>query len=287
MRRFSSGSRRFTYVLTVCFLVSLLVYFQRSGISNFPQGALYAIQNAISIAAERARHLWNGYFVLVDAQEESQRLRRALSEAQLENQRLNAQMGQWTRLQTLRDYQIHVPFSLTMARVIGREPMHWYQTLLLDRGEREGIAVDAGVITPAGVIGVVIKTHAHYAQVLLVTDRAAGVAAKVERTQDMGIVTGLGSGPDGEGLLGVKYLPLSAQVAAGDTLVTSGLGGIFQEGIPIGRIHHVGQKPGEMFLIVTARPSVSFSKMREVFVLTSPKRLPRFESMDETVPLPQ
>ncbi len=143
-----------------------------------------------------------------------------------------------------------------------------------------------GVITPQGVVGVVIKVGHHDAQVLLMTDRRSAVAAVVERTRDAGIVQGMasgrGEGMEGVGRLHVKYMPRSAAVRPGDRLVTSGLEGSFVEGIPIGQIETInpvdnqpvdnqpdGLDDTEMFLNVQVIPTVAFSKLEEVLIITS------------------
>ena len=231
------------------------------------QAILYPVQDAVRRLAGGATDLWSGYLSLVDARKESERLRGEMGLLKEENRRLQEAAQRTTRLQVLLDYKTASPMRLTAAEVVGREPTHWHQTLLLNRGEDEGIRPDMGVVTPDGVAGVVLKTLPHHSQVLLLTDRHAAVAAVVQRTRDGGIVEGLGTAT-AAGMFRVKYLPLSSEVAVGDLLVTSGLEGSFAEGIPIGYVTDVTRKEGEMFLEVTAAPSVHFSKLEEVLIIS-------------------
>jgi len=231
------------------------------------QTVIYPTQNAIHTLADGTARLWSGYLSLVDARKESDRLRSEMGLLKEENRRLKEAIQRTTRLQVLLDYKTVSPMRLMAAEVVGREPTHWYQTVLLNRGEDEGIRPDMGVVTPDGVAGVVLKTLPHYSQVLLLTDRHAAVAAVVQRTRDGGIVEGLGTAT-AAGMFRMKYLPLSSEVAAGDLLVTSGLEGSFAEGIPVGYVTHVARKEGEMFLEVTVVPSAHFSKLEEVLIIS-------------------
>ncbi len=228
---------------------------------------LYPMQNAVHAISDGAADLWFGYLSLVDVRKESERLRGEMGLLQEENRRLKETAQRTTRLQVLLDYKTASPMRLTAAEVVGREPTHWYQTILVNRGEDEGVLPDMGVVTPDGVAGVVLKVLPHHAQVLLLTDRHAAVAAVVQRTRDGGIVDGLGATTTA-GMFRVKYLPLSSEVAVGDLLVTSGLEGSFAAGIPIGRVTGVARKEGEMFLEVTATPTAHFSKLEEVFIIS-------------------
>ena len=251
--------------------VALLFFLRGSrggGWAEMPLRAIfYPAQNAVHALSNRVSDLWSGYLLLVDARKESDRLRGEMGLLQEENRRLKEATQRTTRLQVLLDYKTASPMRLTAAEVVGREPTHWYQTLLLNRGEDEGVRPDMGVVTPDGVAGVVLKTLPHHAQVLLLTDRHAAVAAVVQRTRDGGIVEGLGT-ETAAGMFRVKYLPLSSEVAVGDLLVTSGLEGSFAAGIPIGHVTHVARKEGEMFLEVTAAPTAHFSKLEEVFIIS-------------------
>ncbi len=240
---------------------------------------LYPIQDGIHAAITGIEDLWRGYVFLVGAREENEHLRAESGRLQRENMRLTEEAALLPRLQFLLDYQGSAPMTLRVAEVVGRTPTHWHQTVLINQGEADGVKTHMGVMTPEGAVGVVIKTLSHYAQILLMTDRRAAVAATVRRTRDQGIVEGSGAGPSG-GVVRVKYLPLSSEVAVGDVLVTSGLEGSFSEGIPIGTVTRVTRKAGEMFLDVEAMPSVSFSKLEAVFVVTATGRdaLPSIEA---------
>jgi rod shape-determining protein MreC len=269
--RRSPVSRRFYLALAVVGLLALLLFspVQKRVLPFVDLSlsiALYPIQNGLHATWESATGFVDRYLLLVDTKKESETLRKTLQASQIENQRLKAQLLLLPRLHALLDYQASTPMKLKAAGVIGREPTHWYQTVLLNKGADDGLKPDMGVLTMEGVVGTVIKVLPHHAQVLLMTDRNAAVAAAIERTRDGGIVEGIGVGPD-TGMMRVKYLPMSSQVIVGDSLVTSGLAGSFSAGIPIGEVTHVARKEGELFLDVKAKPAAGLSRLEEVLVI--------------------
>jgi rod shape-determining protein MreC len=235
------------------------------------RAVVHPIQKSTATLIQSGDRFFRGYIDLVDAQEENRRLHEVIGRLEEDNHRLRVREASALRLQELLDYREATKAPVIAARVIGRDVVHWFDTVMLDKGEADGVAVDMGVITPQGVVGVVMKVGRHDSEVLLVTDRRSAVAAVLERTRDAGIVQGLGE----TGVLHVKYLPRSAAVAPSDRLVTSGLEGSFVEGIPIGQIsviHPSGnqnQDETALFLNVQVTPAVVFSKLEEVLIITA------------------
>ncbi|NKE70442.1 rod shape-determining protein MreC [Candidatus Manganitrophus noduliformans] len=227
-------------------------------------GAVYYVQQGTHAVLEGISGVWYGYINLIHVQRENQQLREEIGRLRGENNLLEEEGALAERLQAILDYKQSAPFNLIVASVIGREPSHWYQTVIVNKGEAEGVKVDMGVITPEGVVGKVIKTGPRHAQVLLMTDRNSAVAAIVQRTRDEGIVQGIE-----EGAVRLKYLPHFSEVVVGDVLVTSGLEGSFAKGLKIGEIEKVEKREHELFLQVKVTPQINFSNLEEVLIITS------------------
>lgn len=269
MVRRPNYKKRFLFFLVTLGAVSLLVFpeFQRRLIRlvEIPVGgAIFHVQRGSSSVVKWVDTIWSGYVNLSHVQEENEHLRRTISMLRGENNLLREEGAAIQRLYLLLDYKKISSLSLVTAEVIGRNPTQWFHTIMINRGEDDGVRVDMGVITPSGVVGRIIKVGPRYALVLLVTDRNSAIAAIVQRTRDEGIVQGID-----EGSLQLKYFARFAKVEIGDTVVTSGLEGSFAKGLKIGQIEQVEKKEHEMFLQVSVRPEVDFSKLEEVFVLTS------------------
>ena len=163
------------------------------------------------------------------------------------------------KLLALRD---ELGVAAVAARVVGRSPTAWVHTVVLDKGERHGISKGMAVLTPEGVVGQVVSVSAHAARVLLISDPNSGVDALVQRTRARGIVAGTIEG----GCL-LKYIQRGDDVAAGDTVITSGLDGIFPKGQLIGTVARVGKKDSRIFQDVEVILSAELAKVEEVLVV--------------------
>lgn len=172
------------------------------------------------------------------------------------------------------------------AKVLGTDASHWFQALLLDKGEFDGLAAGDGVMVPGGVVGRVAKVTQTTAQVLSVHNRASVVPARVQRSRHAGVLVGgvrpsavddlKDAGgealPPPEILMELKYVQRNADVVAGDTVVTSGLEGRFPPGVPIGTVVRVVRSNSETFLKVYVVPVLPFDAVEDVLVLTGAPR---------------
>ncbi len=209
---------------------------------------------------------WDRYIHLTSVEEENRRLQGELARVLNENVRLREAALANERLKEALDLKTQRTYSVRVAAVIGRDPSNWYHSLMIDKGERDGVKAEMGVINPSGVVGRVIKTGPSFSQVLLLTDRNSAVAGLVQRTRDEGVVEGTE-----RGLARIKYLSLLATATEGDFLITSGLTGIFPKGIPIGTLGPLTKREPDLFQQAEVTPSVDFSKLEEVLVITSLK----------------
>ena len=179
----------------------------------------------------------------------------SLSELKQENERLGA-------LLNLKGSRFP---SAIAARVIARDPSHWSQFIIINKGMKDGIRVDMALIDPHGLVGRVVAAGPHSARAILLTDRQSRVSALNERTRDAGLVEGTGGF-----MLKMTYLDPNSKLEVGDQIVSSGLGGIYTKGILIGRVEIVGEEKNHLTLYALVEPFVSFSKLEEVLCVFSP-----------------
>lgn len=188
-----------------------------------------------------------------------------------EKLRMEAMQAQETakenaRLRQLLGWQQKVPWKLRLAKVVLRDPANWWRTVEIDLGSHNGMRNNLPVLTPYGLVGRIASVSLTHAQVVLLGDPNCRVAALVENTtRDTGIINV--SGPFDGSLVTMSYLPSSSNVKPGETVVTSGLGGIFPKGIPIGKI--VDAEPVDYGLYQEARVKLNanLSALEEVWVL--------------------
>jgi len=169
------------------------------------------------------------------------------------------------RLRKLLDFRESLNGDLLTARIIGRDATGLSRTLVIGRGESDGVAKGAAVLAPEGVVGEVFLVSRHAARVLLISDHNSGVDALVQRTRARGIVQGTVDAG-----CGLKYVKRTEDVQVGDAVVTSGLDGIFPKGLPIGQVVGVDKRGQGLFQYAEIAPRVDFSQLEEVLVSRGP-----------------
>ena len=151
----------------------------------------------------------------------------------------------------------------TVARVIGRSTIPTQQTVLLDRGERQGLGRESVILDAFGLVGRVTELHATTALVTLLTDPESRVAGLVERSRETGLLVGRG-----RGRCELLYLDADADVQAGDQIVTAGLGGPFPKGVPLGTVIQVTRDEQVGAAWASVVPAAQLGRLEEVLCLS-------------------
>ena len=155
-------------------------------------------------------------------------------------------------------------YELIMGRVIARNHANWYEMLIVDQGSRQGIAPGMVVVNHDGLIGRIISVTWNTAEVLLILDREGAVGARIFETR---YTPGVAVGTSNSQYLQMIHLPHDLPIEPNQTVVTSGLGGIYPSGIRIGRVIEVLPEPGGLMKTATLKPFVDFSRLEEVFII--------------------
>jgi rod shape-determining protein MreC len=231
-------------------------------------GAVSPFERAGAHGVSHIRDTWNHYFALQNTSRENEELKRENGALKLQITQLQSKAGEADRLAALLKFrQMNVDVPMISARVIGGSADSVSQTIYLDRGERDGIRRNMGVITPDGVVGKVIESYKDTAQVLLLTDKDSGVGAMLVDSRVQKPVGGTG-----EPFLVLKYVSNEDNsVNPGDRIVTSGMDRIFPRDLPVGSIADI--KPGNTFKQIRVKPAANLERLEEVFVLLTMKPL--------------
>src|SRR6059058_176184 len=172
-------------------------------IRGWTVGAVSPFERAGSSSFGWFRDAWRKYFALQNTTKENEQIRRENDALKLQVAQLQGKAAEADRLAALLNFrQSHAGVPMIAARVIGTSAGAASQTIQLDRGERDGIRKNMGVITPDGVVGKVVESYRDTAQVLLLTDRESGVGAMLSDSRIQSPVGGTG-----EPLLSMKYIP--------------------------------------------------------------------------------
>jgi len=167
------------------------------------------------------------------------------------------------RLQRLLDVQRSLGLGAQLARLIDVDPGPFHRRIVLNLGSVDGVAVKQAVIDGTGVMGQIVETLPHTSTVMLITNPAHAIPVAIERTGLRTIAKG-GSNAD---TLELPNIPISADVKIGDRLITSGLGGIYPAGFPVGEIRAIANDASGMFAAALATPSAALDRSGEVLVL--------------------
>ncbi len=194
--------------------------------------------------------------------EQNRELRQDLLLANAKLSRMSEVARQNTQLRELLDTQHSLDINVQLARVIGVDLGAFRHRLTINLGARQGVRAGQPVIDAHGLLGQVVDVLPSTAEVMLVTDPDHAVPVTIERT---GLRT-VAFGSHEEGLLTLPQIPGAADVRAGDRLLTSGLGGRFPAGFPVGTVIAAGTSNG-MFLEASARPAANIDRADEVLLL--------------------
>ena len=178
-----------------------------------------------------------------------------LRELELENQDLRNLLG-------LR--QQAPPGEMIAVRVVARDPLPFAQVLVVDGGSEQGVREDLPVLTWRGLVGRVIEVQPTSARVLLVTDANSSISGRIQNPDSR--ATGVIRGRNDQWLL-MQYLPQQEQVQTGDLVITSGLGGVFPAGLPIGKVAQVRRRDQDLFQEALLEPVAPLAHLERLYVL--------------------
>jgi rod shape-determining protein MreC len=225
-------------------------------------GAVAPLEKGLTWLQSGIGDIWRSYVYLRGVRQENRDLKYEIERLRLERVRLNDDAEQARRLQVLLGFKQKFISKTVAAQVIGSSGSEQSRSIFIDKGIRHGVEKGMPVITADGVVGRVLNGYSTTAQVLLMNDQTSGVGALLEKSRLQGIVRGT---PLGEVVL--EKVMSDEQVAAGETVLTSGGDRIFPKGLPIGTITRVSPGPG-LFLNIRVRPMANLSKLEEVLVIT-------------------
>lgn len=200
-----------------------------------------------------------------DLEAEVADLRQEVGRLRLLEDRIPLLEAENDRLREALGFQQQSRFQVVAARVIRRQPSTWWQTVIIDRGDEEGIGVQMPVVAGRGLVGKVDQPLTGMSTVILLTDEACQVSARVEGTGEVGILNGQRGSPEGDPLLRLRYLSRDAAVRPGMEVYSTGRGGIFPANLLLGTV--VSLESGSYDAEALVRPSVDFANLDTVFVV--------------------
>ncbi|WP_320045142.1 rod shape-determining protein MreC [uncultured Desulfobacter sp.] len=263
-------SRRIMMLVGVGFFIAVaLTVIAMSSRENLPAGGVerlsITLTSPFQLVASRiigfTESVWQTYFSCVHAMEENQTLRRQLLKARHTANRCNELELENARLKKFVNFQSSVPAAYVAAQVIARDPSPWFKTIMIDKGEKDGLIKGLPVLVSEGIVGQIIKVSGSFSRVLLVTDRNSSVDALIQETRVRGMVKG-----NNQDTCSFVYTLRKDEVQPGQVIVSSGLDQVFPKGLIIGAVLDVQKNHSQLFQDITIKTAVDFDRLEEVLI---------------------
>ena len=258
MRHFSEWfiARRDYLTLITAVLVSIILMFSNEGrqtetVRVWTLASFGVILKEISVLKE-----FNNIY------EENRWLRRRSAELMLENSSLKEAQLENQRLRQLLDFKFESQLDLIAAKVIGKRESGFVNSIILDAGGGDKIERNMAAVTAQGLVGKILQVDENRSIAELLLDRNFRVSAMVQRSRVSGIIKWM----EGENVV-LAEVPKLSDVKVDDLVITSGLSFIFPGGLAVGKVVDIKEEKKGMFMAITIRPAVDFTKLEEVFVI--------------------
>lgn len=280
MRKRKKDSIPSKYILSViaavcvaCMLLSYTLGFQGGILGTVSGYVMVPIQKGINYVgwylSDRADNLQDLRRVMA----EKEALQEQVDQLTIENSKLMQEKYELEDLRALYELdRSYSDFSKVAANVIGKDTGNWFNSFLIDKGSDDGIAVDMNVLAGSGLVGIVTKVGADWAQVRAIIDDTSNVSAMILSTADNCMVSGdlkLMS----RGVISISQLKDSDnQVTSGSKVVTSQVSDKYHPGLLIGYVQELHMDSNNLTKSGTITPAADFEHLRSVLVITNQKR---------------
>jgi rod shape-determining protein MreC len=207
------------------------------------------------------------YLVLWTIRDDNKYLRSVIADYQQQLDQYREAYARNRYLENELKFKKEENFPSLTARVVGKDPSFWFQTLIVDRGKNDGVIEGMVARTSLGVVGQVIQVSDNYAKILVANAPSSAIDAMIQKNRVRGILKGAAD----KGYV-LYYVLKNIDVVVGDRIVTAGIGGVFQSGIPLGTVSAVRSKRRGMFQEIEVAPIVDFGQLEMVFIDLSEKQ---------------
>ena len=290
--RSTDASGRTTGLLFRCVLFCLLAlaliivdkrYDHLGKIRRLLSVVAYPVQVAVASPFEG----WNWFRDSVTTRDalrsDKAKLEAELRVAQFRLQRYEALEAETQRLRALRDNTAGVTDRFVVGDVMNVDLDAFRERVLVDKGAGDGVYVGQAVLDSGGVFGQVARVGQLTSEVILVSDAAHAIPVQINRNGLRTVAVGTGD----TNRLKLPYLPTSADVVAGDLLVTSGLGGGFPAGYPVGTVAEVKRDPAQSLADVDVKPAAALDRSRELLFVWLKPQAAELQPPPKPAPVPK
>ncbi len=257
--------RLILFALFILLVFGLLTFQSIKGKSHFINFTLYPLtiaEKGTSAIMNKIRNFFNTYIIIFGKERENRGLHEKIDKLKQEKNEFLESRNENERLRKILKLKKARTDYVVTAKVLARDPTNWFQILWINKGMSSGIAKNMVAVTTIGPVGKVHRVFQKGSNIILITDINSSVAVRLQTSRIEGILEGRG-----DNRCYLKYILKNADVKVGEKLVTSGLDGIYPEGLLIGHVTNVRKDSEEMFQIIEAEPAQNLNSLEEVVIL--------------------
>ncbi|MDD3919554.1 MAG: rod shape-determining protein MreC [Eubacteriales bacterium] len=245
----TSGSRKLTFM------------------EGFVGSVVQPVQTFASNASDAIIGFFRNMFNTTDADQENQQLKAYVAQLEQTVSEVNTLRQENERLKSLLSFtETNPDLTYVAGTVIGRNQGIWFDTFTINIGRNQGVEKNMPVVNADGLVGRISDVGATWSKVVALIDSSTNISVIVERTRDNGMVRGTLEAGGESDTLELYYLPSDADLLPGDTVVTSGIGGLYPKGIAVGSVLEVS-RAGESEINALVTPNVDFRHIEEIMVI--------------------
>ncbi len=253
-------------ILILVLLVLLLIQSKNPKIQGPFRGLFGNIVNPIIYYTNSVKYFFvnftENYLYLVEVQKKNKKLLNENKRLKFENFMLKEKISEYNRLKKLLNFKEAYNFNTIACNVIGRNIDNFLKFFIIDRGSKDGIEQNDAIISYQGLVGKVMEVFPHSSKVQVILNVNSNVSVMNSRTRTLGILSG-----DGKGNLIVNYYDRLDKVKKGDLIISSGLGGVYPKGIPVGIVVDKILSDTGVFQKLIVKSKVKFYKLETILVI--------------------
>lgn len=238
--------------------------------------AIYPLQVIVALPAEALGWARESGTSRSDLQRENNRLKAERLAIRAKLQQMAALESENARLRLMLQTTTRVGDRVRVAEIMAVDANPYRHDIVIDKGRRHGAYEGQAIIDATGVVGQIMHTGPFTSEAMLISDPDHALPVEVNRNGLRTIAVGTGE----YDRLDLPFLPNNADIRPGDLLVTSGLGGAFPAGYPVGEVSEVTPNPAESFATIRARPATALNQVREVLLIWPSE--PEAQAADES-----